>query len=83
MIPGYGCYVNTDVVIKIEPVQAGLTYQVVAWLSDPSPAGARTASAAALTPPIESEAEAMRECERIATDLFNAEGHASWPIPAS
>ena len=87
LIAGYGAYISPSSIMKIDVSATGNGFQVVAWLNDPSTTGSQ-AKFAALTAPLDSEAEAFKAADRICLTLFdvfsadNPSG-AVWPAPVS
>jgi len=81
MLAGYGSYVNASMVAKLEVAQQGRDWFVIAYLNSPN--AELGGNVAFLTPPLESEAEAARQCDVIAQAVYVAfsareEGGAWW-----
>jgi len=88
LIAGYGCFINPGEIVKIEPVAAGTSHFVMAHLRGQNMNGeASQRSTAFLTPPLDTEEEAQRMCDRICGSMFMvlstnpATGGAHWPAP--
>lgn len=88
LIAGYGCYVAPQEITKIETVRSGTNHYVLAHLRGQASTGeASQRHTAFLTPPLDTEEEAHRLCDRICAAMFmvlstNPETHgAHWPTP--
>lgn len=88
LIAGYGGYIAPGEIAKIETVRSGTNHFVMAHLRGQAATGDATQrSTLFLTPPLDSEEEAHRICDRMCNTWFvvlstNPEtGGAHWPTP--
>lgn len=82
MIAGYGCFVNAQMIAKIDVAEQGRDWFVVAYLNSPN--DALGGHLAYLSPPLRSQAEAATVAETLASNVYivfsSAEdGGAHWP----
>jgi hypothetical protein len=81
LIAGNSCYVNADLVSKIEVGQRGLDWYVLCYLDTPN--DTLQANMAMLAGPFDEERQATEACERIVVDVFDVRsmhrgGQAHW-----
>ena len=91
LVPGYGCYVNLDDIVKIDVSSNGVVHSVIAWLRSEVGAAGKANSFAVLTRGFDEEQEAQRACNEIVSGLayqgllsVGAVGDrtkATWPTP--
>jgi hypothetical protein len=86
MIAGYGCFVNAQMIAKIDVAEQGRDWFVVAYLNSPN--DTLGGHLAYLSPPLRSQAEAATMAETLAQNVYivfsSVEGGgAHWPDEVS
>lgn len=82
MIAGYGCFVNAQMVAKIDVAQQGRDWFVVAYLNSPN--DTLGGHLAYLSPPLPSQSDAASFAETLAQNVYlvfssDQNGGAHWP----
>lgn len=88
-IPGYGCYVNADDIVKIDVSSNGVVHTVLAWTRSEVGAAGKANAFAALTRGFDDEEDAQRACNAIVAELVeqgvfsvasvDGRSKATWP----
>lgn len=82
MIAGYGCFVNAQMIAKIDVAQQGRDWFVVAYMNSPN--DALGGHLAYLSPPVATQSEAATMAETLARNVYLVfssapDGGAHWP----